>query len=257
MSAATARLARLAQAALEQIDIAIACWESARPADTDAALVNSMNGTLEANTFLIIRDALRVEAVLAIRRLWDERGDSLGFCHISAELRTPSVQEAIRRRRRYLAKSRLETMRDARTGRLLSDADPVAFAYSLARLPEMEANAASSVDSDIAAWKTNYHRYKNILLRTEIEYMRQLRNKRLTHHDISAGIDTPFVSLVTFRDTARILRASEILVQSARTLANDDHYSFLDSHRIEARYARKFWGRLIHPPARQGTAPTI
>jgi hypothetical protein len=61
------------RAADEEFHIALACYEAWKPAAYDKALHERIGRSLAANTFLVVRAALRRETLLALTRLWDKR----------------------------------------------------------------------------------------------------------------------------------------------------------------------------------------
>jgi hypothetical protein len=65
-------------AAVEELDTAIAFHEAWKPARHDRAFHLRLGSSHATNTFVVVRQALRRETLLAMMRLWDDDERAVG-----------------------------------------------------------------------------------------------------------------------------------------------------------------------------------
>jgi hypothetical protein len=243
----------LVDAAVHEIDVSIAAWESVRRPDQDEVLVRNINQARVDTTFSVIRQALHTQVLMALARLWDRGQQPIGFNKIAVELQKADVSSALIARAAGSAESRLAETRDARTGNFLSVANPVLFQALRDRLPETKALAAKSVELGISDWLHRYQSYVDHRIGDGLHELRTLRDKRVAHWDLS-DIENGAQRTYRLHHLGRILRASEILTEQALLLSRDDHLRFIETHRLYNTEAEKFWTS-IRSAARGGSVP--
>jgi len=79
----------------QEFDVAIATFESWRPAAYDADLRARMGVSFATNTFNVVRGALWRETVLALGRIWDRAGRSVDLGAFRAQLQQPGFMDAL------------------------------------------------------------------------------------------------------------------------------------------------------------------
>ena len=231
------KLSLYVAAAIKEIDIAIDAWEVVRPADSDERLIARIDKTLEGNAFLIVRNALHAQTILALSRLWDDDRTTLGFARIDKEFAKSRVIRALEWSVEQDVVSRIHRTRDARSGELLSEVDQISFNRYLARVPDDRETARSELLRRIEEWRRDFERYSQA---SELRKIRTFRNKTLAHRDMSRGPEPVAVHKLSLRDVGRVLRASESLVESAQSLVGHS-LRFIESHRVSKIYADRFW----------------
>ncbi|CAH0143336.1 hypothetical protein [Roseomonas sp. CECT 9278] len=249
MSAEDARLSRLTaliDGSIDELDVAIPAWETSRRPDGDSALISRMNGARLAAPFQVVREALHVQVIMALARLWDadrRDGGSIGFELVSTELRKGDVRAALRERAEAACALRLAETRDARTGQLLSVSDPDHHAWLRQRLPSDIAAAIAAQNTRVEKWCTTYTHYRTNRIQCALAELWTLRNKRVGHRQLS-DLQTQTTRTYRIHNLGRILRASELLTEGALLCVKDEHYRFSETHRMYARAAGSFWSAL-------------
>ncbi len=84
-----------ARAAHEEFDTAQACHEAWKPAAYDEALHERIGRSFAANTFIVLRQALRREMLLALMRLWDNNSQAVGMKSIANSLQDKRIMDAL------------------------------------------------------------------------------------------------------------------------------------------------------------------
>jgi hypothetical protein len=84
-----------ARAAHEEFDTAQACHEAWKPAAYDEALHERIGRSFAANTFIVLRQALRREMLLALMRLWDNNSQAVGMKSIANNLQDKRIMDAL------------------------------------------------------------------------------------------------------------------------------------------------------------------
>lgn len=93
------RLIQKAEAAEQEIMMAVMFHETWKPAAYDVDLHRRMGTSYATNSFSIVRRALRREMLLALMRLWDGDDRAVGMQRISGDLRDSHFFEALVARR--------------------------------------------------------------------------------------------------------------------------------------------------------------
>jgi hypothetical protein len=87
------------RAAHEKFDTAQACHEAWKPAAYDEALDEALHERIgrsyAANTFIVLRQALRREMLLALMRLWDNTPQAVGMRSIANSLQDKRIMDAL------------------------------------------------------------------------------------------------------------------------------------------------------------------
>jgi AbiU2 len=83
------------RAAREEFDLAVAFHEAWKPAAYDEDLRTRIGRSYAANTFLVVRAALRREMLLALMRLWDKSPGGIRMDSVGATLRDKHVIAAL------------------------------------------------------------------------------------------------------------------------------------------------------------------
>lgn len=83
------------RAAHEKFDTAQACHEAWKPAAYDEALHERIGRSFAANTFIVLRQALRREMLLALMRLWDNNSQAVGMKSIANSLQDKRIMDAL------------------------------------------------------------------------------------------------------------------------------------------------------------------
>ena len=93
------RLAKKAGAISGEYDLASKVHETWKPMISDQQLHNRIGKSYSANTFVVIRDALRRDMVMALMRIWDNGDDTLSLFALLQEIDVPDVMDALVARR--------------------------------------------------------------------------------------------------------------------------------------------------------------
>lgn len=246
MSASLKSLDRLVEIAVQEVDIAIATWEAARPANNSHALLSRLTGTYEANTFLAVRSALNAQTAMALSRLWDSRADSAGFSQIHHRLSSPNIQNLILGRYRVSIVDRYHQVQ-----LVGCEDDPTQDeslrAFLSRRIPEEQKVASDTATRNIADWLASFLHYKDHHISKELSKLRSYRNRRMAHR----ALDHLSVEPVNLREIGRVLRASEILTQKLLLVVQRSELRFLDSHRVHADHAETFWSFVAESPRKR------
>jgi hypothetical protein len=88
-------LQKKVRAACDEFNMAMACHEAWKPAAYDKALHERIGCSYAANTFLIVRQALRREMLLALMRLWGDNSKAVGMKCIANILQDNRVMDAL------------------------------------------------------------------------------------------------------------------------------------------------------------------
>jgi len=83
------------RAADEEFHVAMACHEAWKPAAYDGAVHERMGNSYASNTFLVVRQMLRRETLLALMRLWDEDKRAVGMTSIANALDDKRIMDAL------------------------------------------------------------------------------------------------------------------------------------------------------------------
>ena len=76
---------------IDDMDQAVAFYETYLPTGKDADLIHRVNGASVHPAFNIISDALHRNVLMALCRIWDSRGDTANLNSLASELRKPKV----------------------------------------------------------------------------------------------------------------------------------------------------------------------
>lgn len=180
---------------------------------------------------------------MALARLWDHGRSPIGFSKIAAELASADVLSALSASAEAWVERRHSETRDARTGDLLSAADPIRFQERQDRMPEIVAEARNLVSNRVSSWLNLYQSYSEDRIRDGLSELRTVRDKRIAHWD-EADIANGTTRTYRLHRIGRVLRASELLVERALLLSRDEHLRFVETHRLYALEASRFWSRL-------------
>jgi hypothetical protein len=82
-------------AAHDELHAAIEYHEAWRPSAYDPDLHQRLNGTFAANTFLIVRQALRRELLMSLMRMWDSDDRAIRMTKIRDELKDKTILDAL------------------------------------------------------------------------------------------------------------------------------------------------------------------
>jgi hypothetical protein len=88
-------LQKKVRAACDEFNMAMAFHEAWKPAAYDKALHERIGCSYAANTFLVVRQALRREMLLALMRLWDDNSKAVGMKCIANILRDKRIMDAL------------------------------------------------------------------------------------------------------------------------------------------------------------------
>ena len=111
----TSRLRKLVDAAIGEFDQAVVFHEAWKPAAGDDALHARMGKSYATNVFNVIRVALRREVLLALGRLWDGDGKSVGFPQIAEKLHKAHIVHALIEDRLAYITQRMNGVRSCNT----------------------------------------------------------------------------------------------------------------------------------------------
>jgi hypothetical protein len=84
-------LIRTMQSIIDDVDQAVAFYETYLPTGKDPDLIHRVNGASVHPAFNIISDALHRNALMALCRIWDARDDTANLNSLASELRKPKV----------------------------------------------------------------------------------------------------------------------------------------------------------------------
>jgi hypothetical protein len=223
-------LRRRVQAAQREFDMAIACHEAWKPAAYDKALHERLGHSLAANTFIVVRLALRREMLLALARVWDHSKDSIGVNRLPNFLGNKRVMEALT----------AECEAHWRDQPILGLENPSQEELRVARQIEVEFaqkqsdHLQQSADNAIAI-------IKNWVTGGTYEKLKRLRNQHLAHRQL-----TP----VSIKDGAIDASEEEIeifytdtstLIHLLRLAADDTHYDPAATANLYRHNAKLFW----------------
>jgi hypothetical protein len=195
-----------ARAAHEEFDTAQACHEAWKPAAYDEALHERIGRSFAANTFIVLRQALRREMLLALMRLWDNNSQAVGMKSIANSLQDKRIMDA----------RRIE----AKFGREQSDA-----------LRQRATEAIAIIDT-YTDGGSRYSTYKKL---------KRLRGEHLAHRQVTptpaevVGADTTDEEIENFyQDMSRLIRL-------LRGSVEDTDYNPEETAKLRHRHAALFW----------------
>ncbi|MEX3982798.1 hypothetical protein AB4Y45_27880 [Paraburkholderia sp. EG287A] len=203
-------------AAMEEATRAIAFHESWRPMAYDGELHKRMGNSYAGGTFVVIREALRREMLLALLRVWDDQQKSLGLKRTFDALRIPAVLNALIVKR-------------------VGEHSGSAFDRILA-----EHIASSCVDYINKAGELFDRYWKRGEASHVMQHLQVLRNTMLAHNQLApqriTGKDATDDEIEAFyRDTRTIV---ECLLHAMHATALDMN----DTQGVYETYARYFFG---------------
>ena len=205
------KLKKMVTAAQEEFDMAVTYHEVWKPAAYDKDLHSRMGESYASRAFLVLREALRREMLLALMRLWDKDDRAVRMSKIVAMIRESAVIDALaaERAKQFDWPGVVEQVR----------AGLQAHADKVIKLTRKYSEGGS----------------RNATLKS----LKLLRDEWLAHRQIEpstvAGADKFDEAVEEFyQDNAAIIR--ELL-----HLANAEAYDPLDAAEVFQRYAGEFW----------------
>lgn len=202
--------------AMDEASRAIAFHESWRPMAYDEELHMRMGNSFAAGTFVVIRQALRREMLLALLRVWDDQQKSLSLRRTFEALRIPAVLDAL-----------IEKRTKDRTG---SNAfDKILAEHIAGSCTDYIKKASDLFDK---YWKKGEASHV-------MQHLHVLRNTMLAHNQLAPqrvkGKDARDDEIEAFyRDTRTIV---ECLLHAVHATALDMN----DTQGVYETYARFFW----------------
>jgi hypothetical protein len=224
-------------AAMEETSRAIAFHESWRPMAYDAELHKRMANSYAGGTFVVIREALRREMLLALLRVWDDQQKSLSLRRTFDALRIPEVLNAL------IVKRAGEHPGAGAFDKILAE-------HIASSCPEYVKKAGELFDK---YWKKGDASHV-------MQHLQILRNTMLAHNQLAPqrviGKDATDDEIEAFyRDTRTIV---ECLLHAVHATALDMN----DTQGVYETYARYFWEGVTgestpgHPSYRGPLDPT-
>lgn len=223
-------------AASEEVDKAIQFHEVWKPAAYDAALHERMGRSYSTNTFLIIRQALRLEMLLALTRLWDRDAKAVGMSGIANTLCNGRVVDALAAEcEEYYANTPLlncdpDYPEDLRQEiEQFHRANELQFGREQSKLLRDRAAEAVGVIRSYAKGEPNYATLNALL---------DLRNQQMAHRQVNAsvaGFDA------TNADIEAFYQQMLNLIRLLRGAVENVDYRPEETARIRRRHAELFW----------------
>jgi hypothetical protein len=205
------------RAAHEEFDQAMACHEAWKPAAYDEALHQRIGRSYAANTFLVVRQTLRREMLLALTRLWDNDSRAVGMKSIANALRDGRVLDA-------LAAECEEHWRS-----LHSETEFVRKQSGDLRQRATEAIAI------IGSYAEGGPRYATL------EKLITLRNKHLAHRQVKPEPAEVVGPDATDEEIELFYQDMSQLIHLLRLAVEDTHYNPEETAKIRRRHAALFW----------------
>ena len=201
-------LRKSVKAAQEEFDMAVTFHETWKPSAYGADLHLRIGNSFAANTFNVVRLALRREMVLALMRLWDTRRDTVRLEHIAQTLRDGLVIDALAEDRAPFPEA---------TGQMKQDLG-------------LRAGEAIALIERYSRGGSHY---------AVREALQRIRHERLAHRDMTtataAGASTTDQEIESFyRDNSEIVR---LLLSVVNAVAYDP----AQTGEVFRRYAAYFW----------------
>jgi hypothetical protein len=202
------------RAAEEEFISALLCHEAWKPAAYDQALHERIAHSYAGNTFLIVRQALRREMLMALMRLWDNSSTSIRMSSIARRLKNPRVFSAL------VAQSA------ARWGD-----EPYTVSEIHHDLWEKAKEAISIIE--------RYERQGSSF--NTLDKLRALRNQRLAHRHLgpSDGKKSDQDAYDTMTDA--LYQDTFTLIQLLLHVVHKTAFDPEEAAQVHAHYAKYFW----------------
>jgi hypothetical protein len=216
-------LQKKVRAACDEFNMAIAFHEAWKPAAYDKALHERIGCSYAANTFLVVRQALRREMLLALMRLWDDNSKAVGMKCIANILRDKRIMDTLAADcEAYWQDSPLIEL-DAKFGRVQSDA--------------LRQHAMEAIEI-IGSYAEGGSRYDTL------KKLKTLRNEHLAHRQVTPtpvkadGANTIDEEIEAFyQDMSRLIRCLRLAVE-------DTDYDPEETAKLRGRHAAFFWAEV-------------
>lgn len=193
-----------------EFDIALMMHETWRAAAGDRQLHSRMGKSFASNTFLVVRDALRREMLLALARLWDRDNRAVGMDRIGSIIRDENFMKALAQKRAG------------------SDSWPGTLNMMQQSLTEFADQALAIIDKYADGGSHCAVRDK----------LRQMRNQQLAHRQTK--VET-VPTLPTNGEIETLYQDMSELIQALMHLALATAYNPNDSMGVYQHYATFFW----------------
>lgn len=226
------------KAADEEFHVALRCHEAWKPAAYDNALHDRVGHSYAANTFIVVRQALRREMLLGLLRLWDTDKRAVGMSRIASTLSDKRIVNALAQETssHWGQNCRLYGLEDTPAEqrpeliRLMRDSDAKFGREQGYRLRE----SASQAVEIIRSYENGGGRQHTLVK------LMTLRNERLAHRQVEDApkalepdiLDTEIEDF--YQDMSRLLRLLQLAVHST-------DYDPAATAAIAARHAAFFW----------------
>jgi AbiU2 len=229
------------RAASQEFDFAQKCHEAWKPAANDKALHERVGHSYAANTFLIVRQALRREMLLALLRLWDREQRTVRMSDIAKALGDGQIMDA------------LATASAARFGKLGSPE----FNYVKKTMGEelrAQAQEAIAIIRKYERGGTGHTAFTNLWT---------LRCERLAHRQVELTAIEAGDQDTLDKQTEAFYQDTSNLVGLLFHVVEKTGYNPAEGAAVYARYAELFWASVRgertkgHPQYRLSSAAAI
>ena len=206
-----AEMDEIVRAALGEFDYAMALHEAWKPAAVDVALHARLNNSYAANTFNVVRVAVRRELLMTLARLWDSQSKAINLARFADWLRSDTFIDRLIAHRKYHS-------REASIQEL--------FRADLERRSEITASA-------IAEFKPGGRQHAHL------KRLLALRGQTLGHHQMVQAKAYP--PTLDEKDVEAIYVGSAEIIDHLMSIINATAITLLEGAEVQERYAKSFW----------------
>ncbi len=225
-------------AAVEEFDTAIAFHEAWKPAAHDRALHLRLGPSYATNTFIVVRQALRREMLLAMMRLWDDDERAVGMKAIATTLTDSCVIDAlVAECEAHWHELDLHSLNDIPESERFESIE--AFRRNESEFGRSQGEALRQKASEAIAIINSYA--KRGSRKATLGKLRRLRNEHLAHRQVTptpreiAGADASYDEIeAVYQDMARLIHHLRLAVASM-------DYDQEATARLHRRNAVLFW----------------
>lgn len=201
----------IVQASLGEFAYAMALHEAWKPAAFDVSLHARLDESYAANTFNVVRTALRRELLMTLARLWDSQHKAIDLSQFSGWLRSDTfIDRLIEHRKVYSDKGSIQDL----------------FRGDLTRRCEVAA-------STIAKFKPGGEQHAHL------KCLIAVRGQDLAHHQMGRAKASPLT--LDEKDVEAIYVGSAEIIGHLMSIINATAITPLEGAGVYAGYARRFW----------------
>jgi hypothetical protein len=226
------------RAAQEEFDTAMACHETWKPAAYDEKLHERIGRSYAANTFRVVRQALRREMLLALTRLWDKDSRAVGMTSIANTLRDGRIMDALAAECEGhwddLHLSGLEDIPEEQRASVVQAARRSETEFGREQSAALRQRAADAI-SIIGNYAEGGSRHATL------KRLMTLRNEHLAHRQVTPTPVEVTGADATDEEIEAVYQDMSRLVCLLRGSVDNTHYDPEATAEIRRRHAALFW----------------